>query len=227
MLLPTDNIRKTSELFKTAEVTGIRTQSGIIEVQCEFEDNVKTPWMPYALPFVGGTSIFCYPRIGQGGRVLSEGGENNINVFIPNLDTSQQFSGLGEFDFKILFENGDFIHHKQGNLTINSASTVIVNTKDATVNADSSATVNTDNATVNANQYSVNAPTINLNGNVNISGSISAGGGGRSRGGKTAVFNYPVIFQAPATANADITINGISFVGHIHPHPEGPTGTPE
>lgn len=225
-MLPTDQLRKINEVMKTAEVTGIRTQNGIIEVQCEFEDNVKTPWMPYALPFVGGTSIFCYPRIGQGGRILSEGGENNINVFIPNLDTSQQFTGLGEFDFKILFENGDFIHHNAGNLTINSAAKVIVNTQEATVNASSSTTVNTDNATVNASQYSVNAPTINLNGNVNISGSISAGGG-MGRSAKTAVFNYPVIFQAPATANADITINDISFVGHIHPHPEGPTGTPQ
>lgn len=227
MLLPTDNIRKTGELFKTAEVTGIRTQNGIIEVQCEFEDNVKTPWMPYALPFVGGTSIFCYPRIGQGGRVLSEGGENNINVFIPNLDTSQQFSGLGEFDFKILFENGDFIHHNRGNLTINSAAKVIVNTQEATVNANSSTTVNTDNATVNASQYSVNAPTINLNGDVNISGGFNAGSSGRSRGGKTAIFNYPVHFTSSASVAVDIVINGISFVAHIHPHPEGPTGTPE
>ena len=218
-MLPTDNIRKTSEVFKTAEVTGIRTNNGIIEVQCEFEENVKTPWMPYALPFVGGTSIFCYPRIGQGGRILSEGGENNINVFIPNLDTSQQFSGLGEFDFKILFENGDFIHHNAGNLTINSASAVIVNTKEGTLNADT--------ATVNASQYNVNAPMINLNGDVNISGGINAGGGGRSRSGKTAVFNYPVHFTSSASVAVDIVINGISFVGHIHPHPEGPTGTPE
>lgn len=225
-MLPTDNIRKTSEVFKTAEITGIRVTNGIIFVQCEFEDDAKTPWMPYALPFVGGTSIFCYPRIGQGGRIMSEGGENNINVFIPNLDTSQQFAGLGEFDFKILFENGDFIHHNQGNLTINSASTVVVNTQDATVNADKSMIVNTQNATVNAEQYSVNAPTINLNGNVFITGGISAGGG-KSRSALQAVFNYPVVFQAPATANNDITINGISFIGHKHLGVNGMTGTPQ
>lgn len=225
-MLPTDQLRKINEVIKTAEVAKIRTINGFIEVQCEFEEGVLTPWMPYCQPFVGGTSIFCYPRVGQGGIIMSEGGENNLNRFLPVLDTSQQFAGLGEFDFKILFENGDFIHHNSGNLTINSAAKVIVNTQDATVNADSSVTVNTDNATVNASQYSVNALTINLNGNVNISGSISAGGG-MGRSAKTAVFNYPVIFQAPATANADITINGISFLGHIHPHPEGPTGTPE
>lgn len=227
MLLPTDQLRKINEVIKTAEVAKIRTSNGFIEVQCEFEEGVLTPWMPYCLPFVGGTSIFCYPRVGQGGVIMSEGGENNLNRFLPVLDTSQQFSGLGEFDFKILFENGDFIHHNSGNLTINSASTVIVNTKDATVNADSSATVNTDNATVNASQYNVNAPMINLNGDVNISGGINAGGGGRSRSGKTAVFNYPVHFTSSASVAVDIVINGISFVGHIHPHPEGPTGTPE
>ena len=225
MHLPTDNIRKTSEVFKTAEITGIRITSGIIEVQCEFEDDAKTPWMPYALPFVGGTSIFCYPRIGQGGRIMSEGGENNINVFIPNLDTSLQFAGLGEFDFKILFENGDFIHHNQGNLTINSASTVVVNTQDATVNA-TNTTVNSNNTTTNTDKFNVNAPTINLNGNVFITGGISAGGG-MSRNPVRAVFNYPVIFQAHAEAKNDITINGISFVGHKHPGVNGMTGTPQ
>lgn len=225
MHLPTDNIRKTSEVFKTAEITGIRVTNGIIEVQCEFEDDAKTPWMPYALPFVGGTSIFCYPRIGQGGRIMSEGGENNINVFIPNLDTSQQFAGLGEFDFKILFENGDFIHHNSGNLTINSASTVVVNTQDATVNAKNT-TVNSSNTTTNTDQFNVNAPTINLNGNVFITGGISAGGG-MSRAPVRAVFNYPVIFQAHAEAKNDITINGISFVGHKHQGANGMTGTPQ
>lgn len=217
-MLPTDQLRKINEVIKTAEVAKIRTSNGFIEVQCEFEEGVLTPWMPYCLPFVGGTSIFCYPRIGQGGVIMSEGGENNLNRFLPVLDTSQQFTGLGEFDFKILFENGDFIHHKQGNLTINSASTVIVNTKEGTLNADT--------ATVNADQYSVNAPTINLNGNVNISGSISAGGG-MGRSAKTAVFNYPVIFQAPATANADITINGIRFTGHKHDTPAGMSDEPQ
>lgn len=225
MLLPTDNIRKTSELFKTAEVTGIRTQSGIIEVQCEFEDNVKTPWMPYALPFVGGTSIFCYPRIGQGGRVLSEGGENNINVFIPNLDTSQQFSGLGEFDFKILFENGDFIHHKQGNLTINSASTVIVNTKDATLNA-SNTVINSNNIETNGNNFTVNAGLIRLNGYTQVSGGFSQTGGS-ARAGYTATFASPITFQSHATANADITINGIRFTGHKHDTPAGMSDEPQ
>lgn len=238
-MLPTDNVRKTSEVFKTAEITGIRVTSGIIEVQCEFEDDAKTPWMPYALPFVGGTSIFCYPRIGQGGRIMSEGGENNINVFVPNLDTSQQFAGLGEFDFKILFENGDFIHHNSGNLTINSASTVVVNTQDATVNAENSATVNAEtttvnssNTTTNTDQFNVNAPMINLNGNVFISGGISAGGG-TSRNVVRAVFNYPVVFEANieakagATIDPDITINGISFVGHKHKGANGMTGTPQ
>ena len=224
-MLPTDNIRKTGEVFKTAEITGIRVTSGIIEVQCEFEDDAKTPWMPYALPFVGGTSIFCYPRIGQGGRVMSEGGENNINVFIPNLDTSQQFAGLGKFDFKILFENGDFIHHNSGNLTINSAATVVVNTQDATVNAENT-TVNSSNTTTNTDQFNVNAPTINLNGNVFIMGGISAGGG-NSRSVLRAVFNYPVVFQANVQANNDITINGISFIGHKHLGVNGMTETPE
>ncbi|UNM96732.1 hypothetical protein MMG00_02435 [Ignatzschineria rhizosphaerae] len=225
MQLPTDSLRKTNEVFKTGEVIGIRVTSGIIEVQCEFEDDAKTPWMPYALPFVGGTSIFCYPRIGQGGRVMSEGGENNINVFIPNLDTSQQFAGLGEFDFKILFENGDFIHHNSGNLTINSASTVVVNTQDATVNAEKT-TVNSSNTTTNTDQFTVNAPTINLNGNVFIAGGISAGGGA-GRNVVRAVFNYPVVFQAHAQANNDITINGISFIGHKHDTPEGMSDVPE
>lgn len=224
-MLPTDMKRKTNEIVKTAEIAGIRTQNGFIEVQVEFEEGVKSPWMTYCLPFVGGTSIFCYPRIGQGGMILSEGGENEINRFMPVMDTSKQFSGLGEFDFKILFENGDFIHHQSGNLTINSASTVVVNTQDATVNA-TNTTVNSSDTTTNTDKFNVNAPAINLNGNVFITGGISAGGG-MSRSPVRAVFNYPVVFEAHAQANNDITINGISFVDHTHPTPAGMSDKPQ
>ena len=225
MNLPTDNLRKNSEIFKTGEITGIRVANGIIEVQCEFEDDAKTPWMPYALPFVGGTSIFCYPRIGQGGRIMSEGGENNINVFTPNLDTSKQFAGLGEFDFKILFENGDFIHHNSGYLTINSAATVVVNTQDATLNA-KQAVVNANDITTNGNNFTVNAGLIRLNGYTQISGGFSQVAG-NSRSGYTASFTSPATFLSHMTANNDITINGISFNGHLHNTPAGMSDEPE
>lgn len=224
-MLPTDQLRKINEVIKTAEVAKIRTSNGFIEVQCEFEEGVLTPWMPYCLPFVGGTSIFCYPRVGQGGVIMSEGGENNLNRFLPVLDTSQQFAELGEFDFKILFENGDFIHHNAGNLTINSASTVIVNTKDATLNA-SNTVINSNNIETNGNNFTVNAGLIRLNGYTQVSGGFSQTGGS-ARAGYTATFASPITFQSHATANADITINGIRFTGHKHDTPAGMSDEPQ
>lgn len=225
-MLPTDMKRKTNEIVKTAEIAGIRTQNGFIEVQVEFEEGVKSPWMPYCLPFVGGTSIFCYPRIGQGGMILSEGGENEINRFLPIFDTSKQFAGLGEFDFKVLFENGDFIHHKSGNLTINSASTVVVNTQDATVNAKKSTIINSNDITTNGNNFTVNAGLIKLNGYTQLSGGFSQIEG-NARSGYTASFTSPTTFIAPMKANVDITINGISFNGHLHNTPAGMSDKPQ
>ena len=214
-MLPTDNVRKANELVKTAEITGIRTQNGFIEVKCEFEDDVETPWMPYCLPFVGGTSIFCYPRIGQGGMILSEGGENHLNRFLPVMDTSRQFEGLGSHDFKILFENGDFIHHNSGTLTINSASTVVVNTQTATVNAQT--------ITTNGNEVTINAPNIKCNGNVTIAGGLSQVAGADGSAGE-AVFTAPVRFKAAITADEEVTVKGKAVSPHTHDTPAGQSG---
>lgn len=233
--LPTDQARKTNEVVKTGEIANIRTINGFIEVQIEFETDVLSPWMPYCLPFVGGTSIFCFPRIGQGGLIVSEGGENHLNRFLPNLDTSQQFAGLGAQDFKILFENGDFIHHNAGDLTINSTATVVINTKSATLNTETT-TVNAKNATVNAEtittkgqKTTVNAPLIKLNGNVTIAGSLSQVPGEDGSIGE-AVFTAPARFkekvklEQEVTAEKEVTVKGKAISPHTHPTPAGESG---
>lgn len=209
-MLPTDLQRKINEVVKTAEIKNIRTSNGFIEVQCEFEDGVFSPFMPYCMPFVGGTSIFCYPQVGQGGIIISEGGENEINRFLPVIDTQAKLAGLGAFDFMILFENGDSIHHKSGNLTINSKSTVVINTDSATVNAKS--------VTSNGNKMTVNADSIDLNGNVKVTGSFSQAPG--ESGGGTATFTSPADFKA------NVKIKGIDFSTHKHDTPSGMSGTP-
>lgn len=225
MALPTDQERKINEVVKTGQVAGIRTTSGIIEVKIEFEEGVFSPWMPYSLPFVGGTVIFAYPALGQGGLIMSEGGESHINRFIPDLDVQKKTAGLGEFDFKIFFENGDFIHHNSGNLTINSASTVIVNTQDATLNA-SSAVVNASDITTNGENLTINAAEIQFNGNVTVAGSF-AQTSGATRSAYTASFTAPVTFNeqvtanAEITANAEVTVKGKAVSTHKHNTPAG------
>ena len=218
MILPTDQTRKTNEIVKTAEIVGIRTSNGYIEVQCEFEDQVKTAWMPYCLPFVGGTSIFCYPKIGQGGLILSEGGEHRINRFLPILDTSKQFSGLGSSDFKILFENGDFIHHRKGSLHIKSQSKVKVESNRVEITAKDIET--------KGNNFTVNADLIRLNGYVQVAGGFAQVNGG-ARSNYRATFASPTTFVSPLTANVDIKINGISFVKHQHDTPKGMSDIPQ
>ena len=219
MTLPTDQERKINEVVKTGQVAGIRTTSGIIEVKVEFEEGVFSPWMPYSLPFVGGTVIFAYPALGQGGLIMSEGGESNLNRFIPDLDVAKKTAGLGEFDFKIMFENGDFIHHNSGNLTINSASTVIVNTQDATLNANS-VVVNAPDTTTNGDTFTVNSPNITFNGNVKIAGGISQVEGSDGSAG-TAVFTAPATFKEKITAENDLSVNGVDVGPHTHNTPAG------
>lgn len=219
MALPTDQERKINEVVKTGQVAGIRTTSGIIEVKVEYEEGVFSPWMPYSLPFVGGTVIFAYPALGQGGLIMSEGGESNLNRFIPDLDVQKKTAGLGAFDFKILFENGDFIHHNKGNLTINSASTVIVNTQDATLNANN-AVVNANDITTNGNNLTVNAPLIKLNGYVQIAGGLAQVPGSDGSVG-TAVITAPTNFKAPVKADQEVTVKGKAVSTHKHDTPAG------
>lgn len=224
-MLPTDMERRLSELIQVQEIIGIKRENDQILVQASMGGDHKSPWMPYSLPFMGNTSIFAYPKIGMGGLVISESGENEVNRFLCLYDIANIFGGLGETDFKILFHNGDFIHHESGNLTINSASKVVVNTEDATINA-SNTVINSNNIETNGNNFTVNAGLIRLNGYTQVSGGFSQTGGS-ARSGYTATFASPITFQAHATANADITINGISFTGHKHIGVNGPTGTPQ
>lgn len=213
MELPTDTTRKIAELLKVSTLTAIKKEGGRILVQCETEAGQKSGWMEYGLPFVGNTAMFAYPKVGTGGIVLSESGENHINRFIPLFDIAGVFTGLGETDFKILFYNGDFIHHKGGALTITTSG---------------KATVNAESVEVNATRTTINSSQINLNGNVKVAGSFSqVSGGARSRSGYTASFTAPVTFRAPVYAIADITINGIPFATHKHDTPAGMSSTPQ
>lgn len=212
-MLPTDTKRQLAELIKVSTITAIKEERGLILVQCETEAGQHSPWMEYGLPFVGNTAMFAYPKVGTGGIVVSESGENHINRFIPLFDIAGLFKGLGATDFKILFHNGDFIHHKGGELTITTSG---------------KATINAQSVEVNATRTTVNSSQINLNGNVKVAGSFSqVAGGARSRSGDSASFTSPVTFLAPLYAVSEVTINGIPFTTHKHNTPAGMSDEPE
>lgn len=225
-MLPTDVERRLSELIQVQEIIGIKRENGQILVQASMGGDHKSPWMPYSLPFMGNTAIFAYPKIGMGGLVVSESGENEVNRFLCLYDIANIFGGLGETDFKILFHNGDSIHHAGNNLQINVSNETVINSTAKTVVNSQEIITNSDRITLNASsQAIIKSPIINLNGNVFISGGLSAGGG-MGRSSLQAVFNYPVVFNNTARFNAtsysvEMIVNGIPLTTHKHDTPEG------
>lgn len=190
-------LRKIDNLIRVGTIVEVNLSASPAMVRIEVDEGVKSDWMPFSQAFIGQTMIWCAPKIGMSGLVVSEGGENRVNRFFPCFNDSSNAPALGEDDFKIFLKNGDSIYHNSGSgiLTINSASQVIVNSKKA----------------------DVNAPKITLNGDVEIIKTLTVkgftnlqGGFSMTGTGKSGTVNIPINFTV------DPTINGTKYSAHTH-----------
>lgn len=202
-MIMSDVLRKTDNLIRVGTIVDVDLSSAPAMVRVEVDEGVRSDWMPFSQSFVGETMIWCAPKIGTSGLVVSEGGENRVNRFFPCFNDESNAPGLSSNDFKIFLKNGDSIHHDSGSgtLTINSSNQVVVNSETA----------------------DVNAPNITLNGNVTVTQSFTVLGfsslnGGfamnpssmKSRSTATGTINIPVSFVV------DPTIMGRKFLDHKH-----------
>lgn len=196
-MLPSDIHRKLQNMNPVGKIVAVdlTTAPGLVRV--EIDQGVYSDWMPCAMPFIGGTWIWCAPKIGVSGTVMMEGGEDDVCRFAPNYFDESNYPYLSEADFKIHFDNGDEIHHntESGTLTLNSSANVIVNTQIA----------------------EVHAPTITLDGDTTIEKSLTVkgftnleGGFAMSGSGKAGTVNIPIDFKV------DPTINGKKYSQHHH-----------
>jgi len=198
-----DLLRKIDNLIRVGTIVEVNLSSLPAMVRVEVDEGVKSDWMPFSQSFIGQTMIWCAPKVGTSGLVVSEGGENRVNRFFPCFNDASNAPSLGDDDFKIFLKNGDSIHHNSGSgtLTINSANNVIVNSETA----------------------DVNAPNITLNGDVTVTKSFTVQGfsslnGGfamnaghtKSRSAATGTINIPVSFIV------DPTIMWRKFLDHKH-----------
>lgn len=200
-MLPSDFNRKIQNILAVAEVVAVDFTQKPRAVKVQVNEGVVSDWMPFSVAFVGEAQIWAPPKIGTTGLVISEGGENAVRRFFPCFNNEATDPGMGSDDFLILLKNGDKIHHDAGSgtLTINSTSSVTVNTQKA----------------------EVNAPIITLNGDTTVTKSLTVQGftslnggfamnSGMARSGTYGTINIPVEFKV------DPTINGTKYSAHTH-----------
>ncbi|GAA5097338.1 phage baseplate assembly protein V [Wohlfahrtiimonas larvae] len=221
-----DLLRKLDNLIRVGTIAEVNLSSAPAMVRVEVDEGVKSDWMPFSQAFIGQTMIWCAPKIGMSGLVVSEGGENRVNRFFPCFNDSSNAPALGEDDFKIFLKNGDSIHHNSdsGILTINSASQVIVNSKKADVNA----------AKITLNGDTTITKTLTVQGFASFNGGFAMNAGfARSamyqamsanyslmssnvRSNVVGMINIPIIVNATMTYNIDPVLHGVPYLEHAH-----------
>lgn len=229
-----DILRKTDNMLRIGKIKAVNLSSSPAMVRVAVDEGVLSDWMPYSQAFVGETMLWCAPKIGTSGLVVSEGGDNRVCRFFPTFYDGSNEPGLTENDFKIFLKNGDFIHHSSeaGILTINSQQQTIVNTE---------------NAEINSRKADVNALKITLNGDVlitrtlTVNGFTSLNGGFAMNGGAArstiykalsanysvmnnaasfsavvGTINIPIIVNNVMTYNVDPVLHGTPYLSHGH-----------
>lgn len=148
--------------------------------------NVEIPRVPYFRLQHGSAAFVCDPKVGDVGLAVFAQSDTSL----VNGDGKEKAPGsFRTFDMSDGFYFGGFWGQKpttfvqiedSGEITITATKSVTVNCKTAEINASTS--------------YTVNAPTINLNGKIN-------GGGSNSQG---------------ADFRGDVTADNISLKTHVH-----------
>lgn len=148
--------------------------------------NVEIPRIPYFRLQHGSAAFICDPKVGDVGiAIFAQSDTSQVNG-----DGKEKAAGsFRTFDMSDGFYLGGFwgqtpqtfVHiEDSGEITITATKSITVNCKTAEINASTS--------------YTVNAPTINLNGRIN-------GGGSGSQG---------------AAFRGDVTADNISLKTHVH-----------
>lgn len=190
--------------------------------------------VPVVWPRSGGASLTMPVRRGDGvilvfadrslDKWLALGGEVTPDdrrrhhlsdaIAVPGLVSFADFGDVqpSENNDDVLMRyDGSQVRLKPGGaVEVETSTSVTVNSGDVTVNCD--------NAEVNATNVDVTAPQSTFNGNVLINGSLTWTGTATGEGGGAAQFG------------SDVTISGISFLGHTHGGVESGgdnTGTPQ
>lgn len=205
MKLPSDTPRQLANIVSICRVTKVDLSSSPAKVKVELENGIESDWIPFGNAFIGGTRIVAAPKVGVSGLLVSEGGELEVMRFIPCFLTESNDVMIGSDEFIILLNNGDSIHHKGANLTINVSG-------QSTINASGSSTINTPNQTINADgSVTLNTPTTNITGTLNLSGAFNHLGDGEG-GGKPAEMKHGANAEGSITVTGgDVVADGVSL----------------
>ncbi|EAJ1746465.1 TPA: phage baseplate assembly protein V [Campylobacter coli] len=165
-------------------------------------------------------------RIGEQVLVIPVRGDLNSGVILRGLyQEKHRAKNTDENTFNIVFEDGTHLEYnsKSSTLKLDVVKDINITCVDKTTHNQNN-TLNTKNHITNANTITLNAPSINLNGNTQIAGAISTSGEGGASGTFSIKGNLNLIGNLQVSGN--ISDSKGDLTNHTHSCTCGATASP-